>query len=86
MSKQTQYKQNQFEIDTVKRWNQFTEYYCITIPTIARSIGYTNSIKLNNFLQGKCSLSSRTIGNIEKEMMRLEIEIMEKSNKKIQLK
>jgi hypothetical protein len=69
--KMNNYKPTKFEIELVKEWNEFTENYCITIPTIARSFSYMNSTKINMFLQGKSALSSHTIGRVEYEIKRI---------------
>lgn len=61
----------QYEKNIIEKWNNFTEKYCITIPTIARKYNYMNSMKINMFLQGKCALSSQTIGKIEAEITRI---------------
>lgn len=62
------YKPTAYEKSLIKKWNEFTEKYCITIVTLARLNGYTNSTKINEFLQGKSGISSSTIGMIERSI------------------
>jgi hypothetical protein len=59
------FKPTEYEKELIEKWNSFTQNYCVTIPTVARMYGYMNSTKINMFLQGKCALSSQTIGRIE---------------------
>lgn len=46
--------------------------YCITHHTtpnmICNTFGYNNSVKINDFVSGKGSISSRTMGKIDEYM------------------
>lgn len=53
-----------FEIEFINRVREFTARTGITAPTICRSFNYFNSIKISQFMNGKGSISSKTMGKM----------------------
>jgi plasmid maintenance system antidote protein VapI len=57
-------KQTEFEIEFIEKVKSFTEKTNITVATICRSFEYWNSKKINEYINGKGTITSKTMGKI----------------------
>jgi len=68
-------EQTKFEKEFIKQVIDYCVKFGSTPYLICKSFNYNNSVKINDFINGNGSISSRTMGNM--------IEFMEKNKPKI---
>lgn len=56
--------QTQFELEFIDKLNNFTKKTNISVATICRKFGYWNSQKINQFMNGSGTITSKTMGQI----------------------